>query len=104
MRDFEPNEDEAKLTDYQGEMVQMAATLNGDHNKNTYPYKLVENMTVSEAVKYVEDAYKVYCDECSKAKEGGADEHHVVSFEALLPKSSPKSFFQKLFSCLICDN
>lgn len=104
MRDFEPNEDEAKLTDYQGEMVQMAATLNGDYNKDLYPHKLVENMTVSEAVKYVGDAYKVYCDECSKAKESGADEHHVVSFEALLPKSSPKSFGQKLFSCLICDN
>lgn len=106
MRDFQVNEEEVKLTEYQAEMVQMAAVLNGDHKKETYPHKLVENMTVLQAVSYVGDAYKSYSDECMKAKESGADEHHIVSFEhqMLLPRPAPKSFYQKLFSCLICDN
>lgn len=107
MRDFQLNEEEVKLTDYQAEMVQMAAALNGDHKKDTYPHKLVENMTISQAVSYVGDAYKVYSDECTKAKESGADEHYIVYVEnlQLLPKpAATKSFGQKLFSCLVCDN
>lgn len=106
MREEEANE-EAKLSEFQEELVQLAASLNGDHTKDTFPTKLVENMTVIEAVNYVGDAYKKFCDDCHKARENGADESHIVCDveDPTKPeKPAPKSFTNKLFSCLVCDN
>ncbi|GMN61540.1 hypothetical protein TIFTF001_030629 [Ficus carica] len=105
LREGEAKED-AKLTDFQAELVQMAATLNGDHAKDIYPHKLVEDLTVSEAVKYCEGAFKTFLDECDKAKQRGMDDSHIVVCGASEPKRQkpPKSFAQKIFSCLICDN
>ncbi|KAL5549644.1 hypothetical protein UlMin_004875 [Ulmus minor] len=106
LREAEAKE-EAKLNDFQAELVQMAATLNGDHTKEIYPHKLVENLTVLEAVKYCQSAFNKFLDECEKAKQSGTEESEIV---ICLPTSSPKrdqssrSFAQKLFSCLVCDN
>ncbi|KAE8721401.1 Non-specific phospholipase C5 [Hibiscus syriacus] len=47
----------AKLSDFQEELVQMAAVLKGDHKSDIYPHKLVENMTVAEAAEYVHGAF-----------------------------------------------
>ncbi|KAM7472389.1 hypothetical protein LguiA_010572 [Lonicera macranthoides] len=106
MREEEANE-EAKLSEFQEELVQLAASLNGDHTKDTFPTKLVENMTVIEAVGYVGDAYKKFCDDCHKARENGADESCIVCDveDPTTPeKPAPKSLTNKLFSCLVCDN
>ena len=107
LREGEAKE-EAQLSEFQSELVQMAATLNGDHAKDVYPHKLVENLTVSEAVKYCDSAFKVFLNEYEKAKESGMDESHVVVCAASSAESkrleSPKSFAQKIFSCLVCDN
>ncbi|XP_030962379.1 non-specific phospholipase C4-like [Quercus lobata] len=93
--------DEAKLSEFQEELVQLAAVLNGDHRKETYPDKLVENMTVAEAAKYVTDAFKTFLDECDKARASGVSEDEIV---VCATNSSSKSIASKLFSCLICDN
>ncbi|OIW18856.1 hypothetical protein TanjilG_25299 [Lupinus angustifolius] len=96
-------QEEAKLTEFQEELVQMAATLNGDHRKSIYPNKLVENMTVPEAVKYVENAFKTFLDECDKAKQSGVDESEIVDCaNASVPPGS-KNLFDKVLSCIICD-
>ena len=100
LRDAGPP-DQAKLSEFQEELVQLAAVLNGDHRKETYPDKLVENMTVAEAAKYVTDAFKTFLDECDKARASGVSEDEIV---VCATKTSSKSIASKLFSCLICDN
>ncbi|KAI4302873.1 hypothetical protein MLD38_038571 [Melastoma candidum] len=94
--------EEAKLNDFQEILVQMAATLNGDHKKESYPHRLVENMTVADAVKYAEAAFNMFRDECAKLADKGGDGEEVIEVGKKL--SSSRSFVQKLFSCMICDN
>lgn len=98
------SKDDAKISDFQEELVQLAAALNGDHRKDIYPHKLVENMTVSEAHKYVEGAFKKFQDECQKARENGTDESEIVVCATSPTPPSTKSFAHKIFSCLVCDN
>lgn len=95
--------DTAKLSEFQEELVQMAAVLNGDHESEIYPHKLVENMTVAEAVKYVEGAFKEFCDECQKAKVRGLDESEIVVAGKQAERSKQsKSFVHKMLSCFVC--
>ena len=106
LRDSEPKEN-GKLSEFQEELVQMAATLCGDHRKdNFYPNKLVEKMTVGEAVEYVHKAFSIFLDECEKAKENGADESHIcVPGDDLSHKQGKSKFFaSKFFSCLACNH
>ncbi|XP_022865607.1 non-specific phospholipase C4-like [Olea europaea var. sylvestris] len=70
-------EDESKLSEFQEELVQMAAVLCGDYRKEIFPHKLVENMTVAGAVDYVNNSFKKFLEECEKAKENGADESTI---------------------------
>ncbi|KAL5834753.1 hypothetical protein ACOSQ4_014250 [Xanthoceras sorbifolium] len=99
MRDTAANED-AELSDFQQELVQLAAAFKGEFTED-----ILENMTVAKGLKYVEDAFKKFSDNCHKARENGADESDIF----LLPnqptnKTTSKTFAQKLFSCLVCDN
>ncbi|XP_071736054.1 non-specific phospholipase C3-like [Rutidosis leptorrhynchoides] len=104
MRPDEANE-EADITDFQAELVQLCAVLKGDHQESNYPDKLVENMKVNEAVEYVGVAFKKFCDDCEKAKEEGKPDSYIVCDEKLAPdQKTSKPFAQKLFSCLVCDN
>ncbi|XP_020202893.1 non-specific phospholipase C4 [Cajanus cajan] len=97
-------QEKVKLSEFQEELVQMAATLNGDHKKSIYPDKLIENMTVSEAVKYVEEAFNTFLNECEKAKKSGADESEIVDCAngCSTPPSS-KNFFHNVLSCITCN-
>ncbi|KAK6119293.1 hypothetical protein DH2020_046966 [Rehmannia glutinosa] len=51
MRESEANED-AKLSEFQEELVQMCAVLKGDHGKDIFPHEIVKDMKVVEAVDY----------------------------------------------------
>ncbi|KAL9686017.1 hypothetical protein QQ045_023472 [Rhodiola kirilowii] len=121
MRDLEANENE-QITEFQQELVQMAAALCGDHAKETYPDKLVEDMKVCEAVDYVNKAFNKFCEDC-KHKNNHHDEpeessssnnNNVAAADVegepldLDPSQqhpkAPASFFKKLFSCLVCNN
>ena len=101
MRDTDANET-AKLSDFQEELVQAAAALNGDQLKDIYPFKLVENMTVSTGLKYVEDAFKKFYDDGKKTKEINGAEDSVSADAAT--RATTKTFMQQVFSCLVCDN
>ncbi|KDP39583.1 hypothetical protein JCGZ_02603 [Jatropha curcas] len=98
--------EDGNLSEFQQELVQMAAVLNGDHKKDIYPHKIAEGMTVSVAAKYMESAFKKFIEEGEKARENGVDESEVIVIENFVPTNhkSPRSFIQKLFSCLVCDN
>ena len=101
MRETDAKESE-KLSDFQEELVQTAAALNGDYLKDIYPFKLVENMTVSAGLKYVEDTFNKFHDDSKKAKEiNGAEDS--VSVDAPT-RTTTNTFMQKVFSCLICDH
>lgn len=108
LREAEAKED-AKLTEFQQELVQMAATLCGDHKKDIYPHKLVENMTVGQADEYVHNAFKEFLNECEKASKSGVDESHICVPGDLVPpepaaEESKKSFASLFFSCISCGN
>lgn len=108
MRESGPRED-AQLNDFQVQLVQMAATLNRDHEKDTYPHKLVEKMTVRNAVEYVNGAYDVFCKESEKMKENDLEEAKPGVAGDGAPQEAPtrrtnKSFAHRLFSCIICDH
>ncbi|KAI8545606.1 hypothetical protein RHMOL_Rhmol07G0052600 [Rhododendron molle] len=101
MRDSGPRE-ENKLNDFQQVLVLLAAVLKGDHHHQQQ--QLVDNMTVIEAVNYVEAAFSKFLEECEKAKNRGADGSHIPCLANPHPKKDVKSFGQKLFSCLVCDH
>ncbi|AAF01583.1 Non-specific phospholipase C3 [Arabidopsis thaliana] len=103
--DIGTQEEDEDLTDFQIELIQAAAVLKGDHIKDIYPFKLADKMKVLDAARYVEEAFTRFHGESKKAKEEGRDEHEIVDLsKGSTRHSTPKSFVQKLFSCLICDN
>ncbi|XP_042504313.1 non-specific phospholipase C4-like [Macadamia integrifolia] len=106
MREAGANEDK-KLNDFQQILVQMTATLNGDHRKDIFPHKLVENMTVGEAIKYCEDGFKTFLGACENAKNNGADESEIVvcsTITSLSHEQPSKTFVKNMFSCFSCIN
>ncbi|XP_054785129.1 non-specific phospholipase C3-like [Prosopis cineraria] len=114
LREAEAKEN-TKLSDFQVELVQLAATLNGDHKKDIYPHKLIEGLNVADAVKYVEEAFKFFMGECEKAKQSGVDGCEIVecanssqSYSASASTTSPtpvpkNSFWHKILGCIFCD-
>ncbi|KAL4199720.1 hypothetical protein AMTRI_Chr03g52650 [Amborella trichopoda] len=73
---MEPNV-KGKLSEFQRELVQLAAQLNGNHNKDIYPDKL-------------------------NARENGMDESEIPVLSFLKEQSS-KNLMHKCVSCLLCN-
>ncbi|KAL1535858.1 Non-specific phospholipase C3 [Salvia divinorum] len=98
MREREANE-EAELTEFQKELVQMCAVLRGDHGEGALA---VKDMKVVEAVDYVGGAFRKFLDDCDSAVKNGEDESHIVCAHQPQQKRVSKSFAGKLFSCCAC--
>ncbi|XP_062213055.1 non-specific phospholipase C4-like [Phragmites australis] len=94
----------APLSEFQEELVQLAAVLNGDHTKDVYPHKLVEGMTVAEAAKYCKDAFRVFLDECDRCKKCGEDGSHIPTVKPSSPGKKKSSFASKVLACLACGH
>lgn len=95
------------ISEFQAELVQLAAALNGDHAREDYPEKLVEGMTVPEAVSYCNDAFKAFRDECERCKSCGMDGSHVPILPLPAPPAPPapekkNSFPSKILACFAC--
>ncbi|KAJ4805546.1 Non-specific phospholipase C4 [Rhynchospora pubera] len=88
LREIGANE-EAKISDFQRELVQMAAALNGDCTKDIYPHKLAEGMTVAEAAHYVNDAYKIFREECDRCIKAGMDGSYIPTMDPKEPANKP---------------
>uniref|UniRef100_A0A803KRK0 Uncharacterized protein n=1 Tax=Chenopodium quinoa TaxID=63459 RepID=A0A803KRK0_CHEQI len=82
LRPFGARED-AKLSEFQMELIQLASQLNGDHVLNTYP-DIGKNMTVNEANQYAEDAVHRFLEAGKAAIKAGADESTIVTMKPSL--------------------
>ena len=82
LRPFGARED-AKLSEFQIELIQLASQLNGDHVLNSYP-DIGRNMTVSEASDYAEDAVNRFIEAGKAAIRAGADESAIVTMRPSL--------------------
>lgn len=83
IRKSEAKED-AKLTEFQEELVQLAAVLNGDHVLTSYPEQLGCKMTVKEGKEYMKDSVKKFLGAGLAAKMMGADDNQIVDMRPSL--------------------
>ncbi|XP_027177698.1 non-specific phospholipase C2 [Coffea eugenioides] len=92
IRQGEAKED-AKLTEFQQELVQLAAVLKGEDILATYPQQIGKEMTVKEGKQYMKDAVKSFFEAGFSAKRMGVHEDQIVKMRPSLTtrKSKPSS-------------
>lgn len=100
--------EEAGLSEFQRELVQLGAVLKGDcRNRDIYHDKLGEDMTVAEAAAYVQEAFKTFLAEADKCQKNGADGSHVVVVKPVQENragaaAAKESFTTRLLGCFAC--
>ncbi|KAH7657114.1 phospholipase C protein [Dioscorea alata] len=82
LRPFGPKED-AALSEFQMELIQLASQLVGDHVLNTYP-EIGKGMSVGEANQYAEDAVARFLEAGRAALRAGANESAIVTMRPAL--------------------
>lgn len=82
LRPFGPRED-ATLSEFQMELIQLASQLSGDHVLNTYP-DIGKGMTVAQANRYAEDAVARFLEAGRAALRAGANESAIVTMRPAL--------------------
>ncbi|KDP43231.1 hypothetical protein JCGZ_22783 [Jatropha curcas] len=80
----------AKLSEFQQELMQLAAVLKGDHILTSYPQNIGKQMTVKEGNAYMEDAVKRFFEAGLYAKKMGVDEQQIVKMRPSLTTRSSK--------------
>ncbi|CAI0541364.1 unnamed protein product [Linum tenue] len=94
IRQTEANE-EAKLTEFQQEMLQLAAVLKGDNVLSSYPNEIGKQMTVKEGTAYMEDAVRRFFQAGVYAKKMGVDEEQIVQMKpSLTTRRSSKPAYE----------
>ena len=83
IREGEANEN-AQLSEFQQELMQLAAVLKGHDTLTSYPHKIGKNMTVKEAKEYMEDAVKRFFEAGLHAKRMGVDGEQIVQMRPSL--------------------
>eukprot|EP00262_Sarcandra_glabra_P017469 TRINITY_DN5998_c0_g1_i3.p1 TRINITY_DN5998_c0_g1~~TRINITY_DN5998_c0_g1_i3.p1 ORF type:complete len:532 (-),score=25.57 TRINITY_DN5998_c0_g1_i3:743-2338(-) len=86
LRPFGPKED-AALSEFQVELIQLASQLNGDYVLNTYP-DIGKSMTVGQANRYAEDAVARFLEAGRAALRAGANESAIVTMRPSLTSRS----------------
>ncbi|GMN43671.1 hypothetical protein TIFTF001_012873 [Ficus carica] len=81
--------EEAKLSEFQQELMQLAAVLKGHNTLTSYPEKIGKDMTVKEGKEYMEDAVKRFFEAGLYAKRMGVDEEQIVQMRPSLTTRSP---------------
>ncbi|KAL8140127.1 hypothetical protein V2J09_006148 [Rumex salicifolius] len=72
------------LSEFQKEMVQLAAILNGDHYSNSFPDGLTRNMSVKQAHYYIKGAVSRFIRASKEALKIGANESTIVDMRSSL--------------------
>lgn len=90
IRQGEANEN-ANLSEFQQELMQLAAVLKGDHVLTSFPDKIGKDMTVKEGKEYMEDAVKRFFDAGLQALKMGVDVEQIVQMKPSLTTRSPKT-------------
>ncbi|XP_010938556.1 non-specific phospholipase C2 [Elaeis guineensis] len=83
IRNSEANED-AKLSEFQQELTQLASVLNGDHLITSFEQKILKPMNVREGIAYTENAVKRFFEAGMSAKKMGVDEEQIVKMRPSL--------------------
>lgn len=76
------------LSEFQGEIVQLAAVLNGDHYLSSFPDEMSKKMTVKEAHDYVKGALSRFVRASKEALKLGAEESAIVDMRSSLTSRS----------------
>lgn len=87
LRRTEADEDR-RLSEFQSEVVQLAAVLNGDHFLSSFPDEISHKMTVKEAHNYVRGAVSRFITASKEAINLGADESAIVDMRSSLTTRS----------------
>ncbi|ONK63602.1 uncharacterized protein A4U43_C07F16950 [Asparagus officinalis] len=90
IRKAEANE-EAKLSEFQQELVQLASVLNGDHLLTNFFDKVIKQMNVREGLSYMENAVKRFFEAGYSAKRLGVNDERVVKMRPSLTSRSSSS-------------
>ncbi|KAI4343599.1 hypothetical protein L6164_010933 [Bauhinia variegata] len=87
LRNSEAKED-AGLSEFQSEVVQLAAVLNGDHFLSSFPEEMGKKMSVKEAHEYVRGAVSRFIRASKEAIKLGAAESAIVDMRSSLTTRS----------------
>lgn len=87
LRNTEANENRG-LSEFQAEVVQLAAVLNGDHYLSSFPDETGKKMSVKEAHDYVKGAVSRFIRASKQALQLGADESAIVDMRSSLTTRS----------------
>ncbi|KAL5724851.1 phospholipase C [Ranunculus cassubicifolius] len=87
LRNTEANEN-AELSEFQSEVVQLAGVLNGDHMLSSFPNYISEKMSVRDGHSYVTDAVTRFIEASKKAIKLGANEDAIVNMRSSLTTRS----------------
>ncbi|KAG1331821.1 non-specific phospholipase C2 [Cocos nucifera] len=87
------NED-AKLSEFQQELMQLASVLNGDQLLASFEEKILKQMNVREGIAYMENAVKRFFEAGKTAKKMGVDEEKIVKMRPSLTTRSSSSTAQ----------
>lgn len=90
MREGGPNED-AQMSEFQQELIQLAAVLKGDNILTSFPGKIGKDMTVKQGKDYMDDAVRRFFEAGRYAKKMGVNEEHIVQMKPSLTTRSSKS-------------
>ena len=83
LRRTEAKED-GSLSEFQSELVQLAAVLNGDHFLSSFPDEISKKMSVREARDYVEGSVTRFISASKEAINLGAEESVIVDMRSSL--------------------
>lgn len=78
----------ASLSEFQGEVVQLGAVLNGDHFLSSFPDGMSKKMSVKEAHSYVKGAVSRFIRASREAIKLGAHEEAIVDMRSSLTTRS----------------
>jgi phospholipase C len=77
IREGEANE-EAKLSEFQQELVQLASVLNGDHQLTGLQERIDKQMVVREGIDYIHSSVKRFFEAGILAMRMGVDDEQIV--------------------------
>lgn len=90
IRQGEAKED-ATMSEFQLELMQLAAVLKGDHILSSYPNGVGKDMTVKQGKEYMEEAAKRFFEAGRYAKKMGVNEDYIVQMKPSLTTRPSKS-------------
>ncbi|KAL1555197.1 Phosphatidylglycerol/phosphatidylinositol transfer protein [Salvia divinorum] len=83
IRETDANED-APLSEFQQELVQLAAVLKGENILSSFPCNIALNMTVRQGADYMDEAVKSFLEAGFAAKKMGVDPEQIVKMRPFL--------------------